>query len=121
DFYKRSIRPDATDAHYLSAARWFTVGWGALAVAFAASFKLFDNLIQAVNILGSIFYGPMLGVFLVGFFTRHIRRTPAFIGVVVAQAAVVVVMLATGVSYLWYNVIGVGAVVVVSFLVDQIV
>jgi Na+/proline symporter len=118
DFYKRSIRPDASDAHYLAAARWFTVLWGVAAVAFAAGFKLFDNLIQAVNILGSIFYGPMLGVFLVGFFTKRVRGTPVFVGVLVAQAAVVYTALGTSLSYLWFNVIGFAAVVVVSFALE---
>ena len=74
DFYKRSLRPAADDAHYLRVAKLFTVVWGAVAVGFAIGASLFENLIQAVNILGSIFYGPMLGVFLVGFFTRRARR-----------------------------------------------
>ncbi|MDB4966788.1 MAG: solute/sodium symporter family protein [Myxococcales bacterium] len=116
DFYKRSWRPDADDAHYLRAARGFTIFWGAVAVVFAASASLFDNLIQAVNILGSIFYGPMLGVFLIGFFTRRIGGTAAFVGTVAAQAAVVAVWLGSSVGFLWYNVVGCGVVVVVSSL-----
>ena len=118
DFYMRTLRDDrrqeAPDAHYLRVAKLFTVVWGALAVAFAIGASLFENLIQAVNILGSIFYGPMLGVFLIGFFTRRVSATAAFVAVLVAQAAVVAVWLGTGVGFLWYNVVGCAAVVAVA-------
>lgn len=116
DFYKRSVRPGASDAHYLAAAKGFTIFWGALAVAFAAGASLFENLIQAVNILGSIFYGPMLGVFLVGFFTRRVGGSVAFVAVVLAQAAVVAVWLGSSIGFLWYNVVGCAVVVAVSLV-----
>jgi len=61
DFYRRSLHPNASDAHYVRAARWFTAGWGVLALLFATLASLLDNLIQAVNILGSLFYGTVLG------------------------------------------------------------
>jgi SSS family transporter len=118
DFYRPSIKPDADDAHYLRAAKLFTVMWGVLAVLFAAFASLLDNLIQAVNILGSLFYGPMLGVFLVGFFLPRVRATPAFVGTLVAEAAVLLVFVATPIGFLWYNVIGCAAVVIVALLVD---
>ncbi len=73
-----------------------------------------DNLIQAVNILGSIFYGPMLGVFLTGFFLPWVRATPAFLAVLAAQALVVAVWLASPIGFLWYNVIGCAAVVAIA-------
>jgi Na+/proline symporter len=114
DFYKRSVRAGADDAHYLRVAKFFTVFWGAVAVAFAIGASLFENLIQAVNILGSIFYGPMLGVFLVGFFTKKPSGTAAFVAVVVAQAAVVAVWLGSSIGFLWYNVVGCAVVVAVA-------
>ncbi|HEX9103512.1 MAG TPA: sodium:solute symporter, partial [Polyangia bacterium] len=114
DFYKRSIRAGAVDAHYLRVARLFTIFWGALAVAFAIGASLFENLIQAVNILGSIFYGPMLGVFLVGFFTRRVSGTAAFVAVLAAQAAVVAVWLGSSIGFLWYNVVGCAVVLAVA-------
>src|SRR5439155_16606565 len=117
DFYKRSLRPDADGAHYLRAAKGFTIFWGLVAVAFAASASLFDNLIQAVNILGSIFYGPMLGVFLVGFFTKRVTGTAAFVATVAAQLAVVAVWLCTSIGFLLYNVVGCVVVVAVAALV----
>lgn len=115
DFYRPLFKPAASDAHALAAARWFTVLWGALAVAFAASASLFDNLIQAVNILGSIFYGPMLGVFLVGFFMRRVRGKAAFAATLVAQAIVVAVFALSTIGFLWYNVIGCAAVVALAW------
>jgi Na+/proline symporter len=114
DFYRASFRPDASDAHHLAAAKAFTVLWGLVAIGFAAAASLFDNLIQAVNILGSIFYGPMLGVFLVGFFTRRVGGTVAFVATLAAQLAVLVVWRATSIGFLWYNVVGCGVVVAVA-------
>jgi Na+/proline symporter len=114
DFYRpRVIGRD--DLHYLAAAKWFTVGWGLVAVAFAAFASLLENLIQAVNILGSIFYGPMLGVFIVGFFFRRVRATPAFVATLAAQAIVVAVFALSSIGFLWYNVIGCAAVIAISW------
>ena len=106
DFYRRTINSDASNEHYLSAARWFTVFWGVVAMLFAAFASQLDNLIQAVNILGSIFYGPMLGVVLVGFFLKWVRGTAAFWATVIAQVAVVLVFAFMNIGFLWYNVIG---------------
>ncbi len=111
DLYRPTFRPEASDHHYLVAGRWFTVLWGALAVSFAAFAALLDNLIQAVNILGSLFYGPMLGVFLVGFFIRRVRGSAVFWAALLAEALVIAVFALTSIGFLWYNVIGCGAVV----------
>ncbi len=120
DFYRPSIRPEATDQHYLVAAKLFTAFWGVLAVLFAAFATQIDNLIQAVNILGSIFYGPMLGVFLVGFFLRWVRGTPVFWATLAAQVLVVAVFTRSSVGFLWYNVIGCAAVLVLALLLDAV-
>jgi SSS family transporter len=114
DFYRRLLRTDGANDHYLAAARWFTVFWGVVAMLFAAFASQLDNLIQAVNILGSIFYGPMLGVFLVGFFMKWIRGTAAFWATVIAQIAVVFVFAYSSLGFLWYNVIGCAAVVALA-------
>lgn len=119
DFYKPSFRPDADDAQALRVARIATVGWGVLAVSFAASASLFDNLIQAVNILGSLFYGPMLGVFLVGFFVPHVRGTAAFLATLIAELIVLAVWRGSSIGFLWYNVIGCAAVVAVALLLSS--
>ncbi len=118
DFYKRTFKPIASDQHYLWAAKLFTVFWGMVAMLFAVFASQLDNLIQAVNILGSIFYGPMLGVFLVGFFFKKLRGTPAFWAVLVSQLIVVAVFLYSNIGFLWYNVIGCASVVALALLLN---
>ena len=118
DIYKRSLRKQASDAHYVRAARLFTVGWGVLAILFATFASLIDNLIQAVNILGSLFYGTVLGIFLVAFFLRRVRGTAVFLAAIVSESLVVWVFLRTDVSFLWYNVIGCLAVLGLSALMS---
>lgn len=114
DFYKRSIKPDLDDTEGLVVAKAFTVLWGALAVLFAAFASQLDNLIQAVNILGSVFYGPMLGVFLVGFFLKRVQGSHVFVATLVGQGVVVATWLLSDIGFLWYNVIGCGVVMAVS-------
>jgi SSS family transporter len=120
DFYRASVVTDASDAHYLAAARVFTVLWGLLAMLFATFASLLDNLIQAVNILGSLFYGTMLGVFVVGFFFARVGGTAVFIGALCAEAAVIAVFAFTPIGYLWYNPIGCAIVVLVALLVEKL-
>jgi hypothetical protein len=94
------------DARQVRATRAFTVAFGLLALAFAALFSLFDNLIQAVNILGSLFYGTILGIFLVAFFVKHVQSTAVFVAALVAQAAILVIHLSgLEIAFLWYNLI----------------
>jgi len=77
---------------------------------------LFANLIEAVNILGSIFYGPILGLFVVAFFLRRVTATPVLIGAIVAQALIGILFFTSKIAYLWYNLIGCAVVVVVSLV-----
>jgi Na+/proline symporter len=114
DFYRCSLRPNASDAHYVRAAKFFTAMWGVLAVLFATFASLLDNLIQAVNILGSLFYGTILGIFLVAFSRWTVRGTAVFLAALVAEGVVVGMFLGTRVSFLWYNVIGCVCVVLFS-------
>ena len=118
DFYRRSLRPAESDAHYLRVAKICTGGWGVLAVIFAASAALLDNLIQAVNLLGSLFYGTILGIFLVAFFLRRVRATPVFVAALLSEGLVVIAWRATGIGFLWFNLIGCAAVVVLSLALD---
>jgi Na+/proline symporter len=110
DFY-RPRRPDATDAQTLRVARIATAGWGIVAVGFAAYASFLDNLIQAVNVLGSLFYGPMLGVFLLGFFLKGVRGTAAFWATIAGEAVVLAAAAFGNLGFLWYNVIGCAVVV----------
>jgi hypothetical protein len=118
DFYRRSLRPDQPDAHYVRAARLLTAAWGGLAVLFAVFASLLDNLIQAVNILGSLFYGTILGLFLVAFFLRRVRATPVFIAALLSEALVIGVFAFSSIGFLWYNVIGCAAVMTLSLLLQ---
>ena len=111
DLYRRRFKTDGTDAHYLRASKAFTVAWGLVALAFAAGASLFDNLIEAVNIIGSLFYGAILGIFVVAFFFRAIGGRAVFYGALVAEAFVVTVYALNyteviDFTYLWLNPLG---------------
>ena len=118
DLYKRLYRPDADDAHTLRVSKAFTVFWGLVAIGFATFAGLVDNLIQAVNILGSIFYGVILGIFVVALFVRHLRATPVFVAAVVAQLVVIGLYLRSDIGFLWFNLIGCALVVGLAVLVQ---
>jgi hypothetical protein len=109
------------DAHYMKAARVGTALWGGLAVLFAVYAALLDNLIQAVNILGSLFYGTILGMFLVAFFLKRVRATPVFVAALLSEAVVIAVFAFTRVGFLWYNVIGCAAVMLLSLILDGVI
>ncbi len=119
DFYRRSLCQNASDAHYVRAARWFTAGWGILALLFAIFASLLENLIQAVNILGSLFYGTVLGIFAVGFFLRRVQGTAVFVAALLSESLVLFLFLRTSVSFLWYNVVGCAAVMLISATVTS--
>lgn len=111
DMYKRYWAKDKSDGHYLLASKLFTLMWGLLALLFAATAQLFENLIQMVNILGSLFYGTILGVFLTAFFMPKIRGNAVFIAALITQANIIFLfVLERGgklpISFLWYNPIG---------------
>ena len=125
DFYKRSINTMGSEKHYLVASKLFTVGWGILAILFAIFSSLLDNLIEAVNILGSVFYGPILGIFVVAFAFKYVKANAVFVAVFVAEAMVVTVYLLSeqghvDIAYLWLNPIGCLMVVAVSFILQLI-
>ncbi|TVR81979.1 MAG: sodium:solute symporter [Saprospirales bacterium] len=119
DIYKRNFAKDKTDGHYLSASKWFTVLWGLIALAFATFASLFENLIQAVNIIGSLFYGAILGVFVVAFFMKHIRGKHVFPAALIAEVLVITIYIlevndVIELSFLWLNLIGCVLVMMVS-------
>jgi Na+/proline symporter len=121
DIYKRHIIRDATDRHYLIASRLLTIFWGGYAVAFASfGARGFGALIERVNIVGSLFYGGLLGVFVLAFALPHVRGTAAFLGVLAGEAAIFTVAAATSMSFLWYNVVGSAVVVAVALLVQSV-
>ncbi len=120
DLYKRYIVRDAADHHYLWASRAATLFWGVCAVLFAGFGRKLGSLIVAVNIVGSLFYGSLLGCFVVALGFRRVGGTAVFIGMLAGEAAVFWAFEFTEMSYLWYNLIGCVVVVVTALLVSAV-
>ncbi len=127
DLYKRSVNKKADDTHYLTSSKWFTFWWGVLAILFATYASLFENLIQAVNLLGSLFYGTILGIFLVAFYFKKIQGNAVFYGALLAEAAVIAIHYLNAyemaptwlqMGYLWYNAVGCGLVIFFGYLLQ---
>lgn len=118
DFYKRIIKKDGDDKHYLLMSKVLTAFWGVLAVGFALFADLFENLIEAVNILGSLFYGTILGIFLTAFFLKRVKGNAVFIAAAIAEATILIIYTfqSENISYLYFNVIGCGMVMILSLL-----
>ncbi len=113
DLYKPR-RPGRSEAHYVAASRWAAAGWGVLGIGFATFAARLENLIQAVNILGSLFYGTILGIFVVAFFLKFVGGRTVFWAAVVAQIVVMGLFFITDIGYLWFNIIGCAVVVALS-------
>jgi SSS family solute:Na+ symporter len=120
DVYKRLLRPEAGEGRSVLVSRLATVLWGVFAIAFAQQASRLGSLVEAVNILGSLFYGTILGIFLAGFYVRRVSGTSVFAAAIVAEAAVLACYLFTPISFLWYNVLGCLAVVVLALLLEPL-
>lgn len=118
DVYKRYFRPEGPDHHYLNVSRIATAFWGLYAAVFASYARGFGALIEVVNQVGSLFYGGMLGVFVLAFFVKRVKARGAFIGMLAGEAAIFATARLTNVAFLWYNVIGCVVVVLTGVLVS---
>ncbi len=119
DFHKKFINKNCTEEKDYSISRWYTLFWGIFSIVVAMfAYNIGNSLIEAVNILGSIFYGVILGIFLVAFWIKYINGNSVFIGSVISQILVIVVYNMDIVSFLWLNVIGAVLVIVLSLLVQ---
>ena len=125
DIYKRNIKKEKSEKHFVNATKYFTLLWGVIAIAFACVGTLFENLIQLVNIVGSIFYGTVLGVFLVGFYIKFVKANAIFYSAVISQITIFFIyyytihIYPTGqekLGYLWLNFIGASLTVILSLL-----
>ena len=125
DIYKRNIKSEKSEKHFVNATKSFTLLWGVIAIGFACIGTLFENLIQLVNIVGSIFYGTVLGVFLVGFYIKFVKANAIFYSAVISQTTIFVIyyytihIYPTGqekLGYLWLNFIGASLTVILSIL-----
>ena len=125
DLYKRSVKKNETDKHYLNSSKYFTLLWGVLAIIFATTASLFENLIQAVNLLGSLFYGTILGIFIVAFYLKKIQANAVFYAAILAEVMVIFIHYVNTLEnppewlkmgYLWYNLVGCILVVIFGLL-----
>lgn len=131
DYYKRSIHKNSSEKHYVNASKGATLMWGGITIMFAITASQFDNLVQAVNELGSLFYGTILGVFVVAFFFKFVKGRAIFPAAVISEAIILLIFYSdkilmhfgyssfisvSKISYLWYNPLGVILVIVFSCL-----
>ncbi len=114
DVYRRLFRREAGERHYLVFSKMATVFWGLFAVAFAQYAGQLGSLIEAVNRLGSLFYGTILGIFLLAFYFKRVGGTAAFVGAMVGEAVVLLCFFFTKIAFLWYNVVGALVVIAVA-------
>lgn len=130
DIYKRSIKKKENDRHYLMSSKYFTLFWGVLAILFATTASLFENLIQAVNLLGSLFYGTILGIFVVAFYFKNVKSNAVFYCAIAAEIMVVSIHFLNHyqfapnwlqMGYLWYNVVGCLLVILFATLAQKII
>ncbi|WP_417856840.1 sodium:solute symporter [Xanthomarina gelatinilytica] len=120
DLYKRSMVPGKSETHYLKATKWFTFAWGILAIIIACVAYLADNLIQLVNIIGSIFYGNVLGIFLLAFFFKYVRGNAVFVAALITQAIVILGWWQDWMPYLWLNLFGCILVILIAFILQKL-
>ena len=130
DIYKRNLKTEKSETHYLNATKFFTLMWGVIAILFACIGTLFENLIQLVNIIGSIFYGTVLGIFLVGFYIKKVQSQAVFYSAVISQITILIIyyfaifIYPSGeekLGYLWLNFIGALLTIVLSIVIQMLV
>lgn len=118
DLYNRNKKDKSSEIDTVNTTKIFTVFWGLFAIGIACVAYLADNLIQLVNIIGSLFYGNVLGIFLIAFFIKHIKSNAVFYGAIITQLIVLSVWYNDFMPYLWLNVLGVFTVIIVSYLIE---
>ena len=121
DIYRRNLKTPKSDKHFVNATKYFTLLWGVIAILFACVGTLFENLIQLVNIVGSIFYGTVLGIFLVGFYIKFIKAHAIFYSALLSQSLIFYIYYLDVVSFLWLNFIGALLTILFSTMVQVIV
>lgn len=119
DLYKRHT-PNLSENHYVNMAKLFTLIWGIIAIVFAYNGNLFENLIQLVNIIGSIFYGTILGIFLIAIFFKKIDSNPVFFAAIISEFLIIYCYLFEEFGYLWLNVIGAVLTITIAYLFQEI-
>ncbi|KZS42048.1 sodium:solute symporter [Aquimarina aggregata] len=121
DLYKRNVKEEKSEQHYVNASKFFTLIWGILAIFVACFANLFDNLIQLVNIIGSIFYGNVLGIFLLAFFIKFVKSNATFIAALLTQMIIIFVWWQDWLPFLWLNALGCGIVMFLAILLQELI
>ena len=121
DLYKRNIKEEKNEAHFVKASKWFTLAWGIIAISVACVANLVDNLIQLVNIIGSIFYGNVLGIFLLAFFVKYVRGNAVFIAALITQVIIIAVYFLDWLPYLWLNLLGCALVMGIAIILQTFI
>ena len=120
DIYRRVFKPGQSDRHYLRVSKIISVFWGAYAIGFAMFANSLGSLIEAVNILGSLFYGSILGIFIIAFSFKKIGGDATFIAAIIAEVVVLSCFFFSEIPYLWFNVIGCAVLIVVALLLNPL-
>ena len=127
DIYKRNLKSEKDEKHYVKATQFFTLFWGIIAILFASIGTLFENLIQLVNIIGSLFYGTVLGIFLVGFYSKSVQAKAVFCSAILSQMTIFIIYYFTififdsgqeKLGYLWLNFIGASLTILLSIIIQ---
>ncbi len=121
DLFKRNIKEEKSDAYYVKASKIFTLIWGILAILVACFANLFDNLIQLVNIIGSIFYGNVLGIFLLAFFIKFVHSNATFIAAIITQCIIIFVWTQDWLPFLWLNALGCIIVMTLAIIIQPLI
>jgi Na+/proline symporter len=119
DLYKRNVKEEKTDKHYVNATKGFTILWGIVAILVASVANLFTNLIELVNVIGSIFYGNVLGIFLLAFFIKFVKGNAVFIAALITQVIIIAVWWLDIFPYLWLNLLGCALVMLIAVLIQM--
>ncbi|WP_452220898.1 sodium:solute symporter [Lacinutrix salivirga] len=122
DLYKRNV-PEKSESEMVKTSRWFTLIWGIIAICVACVANLAENLIQLVNIIGSIFYGNVLGIFLLAFFFKHVKGNAVFIAALITQALIILLYFLNlydviNLPFLWLNFVGCFLAIIIALLID---
>ena len=119
DLYKRNIE-DKSEIHYVNVSKFFTLFWGLIAILFASFGNLFENLIQLVNIIGSLFYGTILGIFLIAIFIKQIKGKAVFWSSIFSEGIILILFINDAVSFLWLNLIGTLLTISIGLILQKI-
>lgn len=120
DLYKRLLHTQGTEGHYVNTSKWLTVLWGAVAIGVAMFANALGSMIEAVNILGSLFYGTILGIFLTAFFLKLVQARAVFIAAIITEVIVILCYLSDVLAFLWLNLVGCLLVMAISLAIQFI-